>query len=209
MTSLASIKNETQLSVATTVSASETGRKTRGGARGRTWTDGEIFALLDSLGIGAICDMITSGLSMRTVAEHAGVSPNALWRWLAADLDRSARARAARALTAWHWDELAEKVINSATDVLELGKARELAHHYRWRASKIAPKEYGDRIEHSGSIDMNVGLAERIECARQRVIECVGEVVVMPPGTLPGAATDGPEQALRSSRGVEGRYNAA
>jgi hypothetical protein len=196
MASRTSITNKTQLvadeSVAITVSPSETWRKTPVGARGRTWTDGETFALLDSFGIDSICDMITSGLSMRTVAEQVGVSPNALWRWLAADLDRSARARAARALTAWHWDEQAEEVISAATDLLELGKARELAHHYRWRASKIAPKEYGDRLEHVGGVDLNFRLAEQVERASQRLIEAAAEAVVTAPCALPSAA-DEPE----------------
>ena len=30
---------------------------------------------------------------------------------------------------------------------MDLAKARELAHHYRWRAAKIAPREYGDRVQ--------------------------------------------------------------
>ena len=147
----------------TALSGSEA--KARGGARGRTWTDGQAFAVLDKSGIGAICEGITSGLSMRKVAEQIGVSPNALWRWLAADLARSARARAARALTAWHWDEEAEKLLSLARDGLELGKARELAHHYRWRASKIAPKEYGDRVnlDHGGSITLEALVTQSLK----------------------------------------------
>lgn len=131
-------------------------KKPRGGARGRTWTEGEAFSVLDKIGIDAICDRITSGLSMRTIAEAAGITKNALWRWLAADIDRSARARAARALAAWCWDEQAAELISSASSGLELGKARELAFHYRWRASKVAPKEYGDRVnlDHGGSVTL-------------------------------------------------------
>ena len=176
-----------------------TKKKSHGGARGRTWTDGQAFALLDSFGIDKVCECVTAGFSMRKIAEQAGVSTNAMWRWLLADLTRSARAKAARALTAWHWDEQAEEVINSATDALELTKARELAHHYRWRASKIAPKEYGDRLEHAGSIDMNVGLADRLEAARQRVlaaaaggavIEGMAEAALVQPSALSTAADD-------------------
>ena len=73
----------------------QTVKKSHGGARGRTWTEGEAFALLDQTGIDAICDRITSGLSMRAIAEAAGVTKNALWRWLAADIDCSARASGA------------------------------------------------------------------------------------------------------------------
>ena len=50
------------------------------------------------------------------------------------------------------WDEKALAGIEAAKDAFELAKAKEAAHHYRWRASKIAPSEFGDRqaIEHTG-----------------------------------------------------------
>lgn len=46
-----------------------------------------------------------------------------------------------------YWEEKAESCIADAADEFELKKARELAHHYRWRAAKIAPREYGDKLE--------------------------------------------------------------
>jgi hypothetical protein len=45
------------------------------------------------------------------------------------------------------YDEQAEQELRSATDLFQLAKARELAQHLRWRASKINPKAYGDRLE--------------------------------------------------------------
>lgn len=38
--------------------------------------------------------------------------------------------------------------IRAASDPFALAKAREVASHLRWRASKIAPTDYGDKIEH-------------------------------------------------------------
>jgi hypothetical protein len=39
----------------------------------------------------------------------------------------------------------------------------------KWSASKLAPKQYGDKqqIEHSG--ELNIGLADRLQKARERV----------------------------------------
>lgn len=54
----------------------------------------------------------------------------------------------AMAATAEYWDQVAVHGLESATDAFELAKAKELAHEahdYRWRASKIAPKLYGDK----------------------------------------------------------------
>jgi len=54
------------------------------------------------------------------------------------------------------WDEMATQKIEDADTDFQLTQARELAHHYRWRASKIAPKEYGDKqqVDVSGSLTL-------------------------------------------------------
>ena len=76
-----------------------------------------------------------------------------LSQWIASDEEHSARAREARIHAARIWDEKALSVIEQALDPFELQRAKELAHHYRWRASKTAPKEYGDKVtqEHTGA----------------------------------------------------------
>lgn len=102
------------------------------------------------VGLDAICAMIREGQSLRAIAKRTGVQISTLSEWLSHP-DRSARARGSRALTAQLWDEKAEEVLKdvnpAAVTQTELGRARELAQHYRWRASKINPKEYGDKLE--------------------------------------------------------------
>lgn len=115
-------------------------------------------ALVSAAGIDAICETIIDGVSMTEVAERIGVSYGTLHTWIAADPERSARVRDARAATAKLWDERATQEIRAAGDPFELAKARELAFHYRWRSSKITPKEYGDKVqnEHSGSVGVTI-----------------------------------------------------
>jgi hypothetical protein len=65
----------------------------------------------------------------------------------------------------------------------------------RWFAAKLLPRVYGDRIEHAGSINVNVGLADRLNAARKRLATAgaVIEGVALPspqPTTLPAVATD-------------------
>jgi len=143
----------------------ESEQKRRGGVRGRSWEAGAAFAALDKFGIDAICEMITSGQSLVAIAEDLGVSKNALFRWLAHDLDRSARAKAARAAAALAWDEEAAEAIRSAKDLLELGKARELAQHLRWRAAKANPRQFGDRVnlDHGGSITLEALVTQSLK----------------------------------------------
>lgn len=102
---------------------------------------------LAEYGLDAILEDVTGGESLTGIAKKVGVNIAVLLHWIDADPKRSARVTKARALTARLWDEKAEQGIAAAKNKLGLSKARELAHHYRWRASKIAPKEYGAHVD--------------------------------------------------------------
>lgn len=104
---------------------------------------------LDAYGLDQVCESIVTGGTLTYVAADAGVSLTSLLTWIEVNPERSARVREARATTGRLWDEKAETEIREATDEFGLKKAKELAHHYRWRASKIACKEYGDKIQHA------------------------------------------------------------
>ena len=90
---------------------------------------------------------------MKELSRRIGVSIGSLITWIASDPERSARAREARINAARIWDEKAIDAIESANDPFELSRAKEIAHHYRWRASKAAPKDYGEKTttEHTGA----------------------------------------------------------
>lgn len=102
---------------------------------------------LDQLGIDWYCGKIIGGTTNLDAAKQAGVSRDTLVNWVATDPERIRRAQDARTLSSFAFDELAEKLITGAKNPFGLQKARELAHHYRWRASKIAPNQYGNRQE--------------------------------------------------------------
>ena len=108
-------------------------------------------AKLDAFGIDWYCEQIVSGKNMNVVAKLAGVSRRSVYRWLAADADRFNQAQEARLISAEAFDDLAEQCIKEAKSPLAVDKAKALAPHYRWRASKIAPKTYGDRQELVGA----------------------------------------------------------
>ena len=125
---------------------------------------------LHAIGFDAVCASLSDGKTMTNIASAAGVSFGSLQAWLDADPERSARAREARRRAARLWDEKAEAAILSAADPFELARAKDLAHHYRWRASKIAPREYGDKLAVGGDEDMGPIKVLRIE-----------RVIVQPP----------------------------
>ena len=101
---------------------------------------------VESIGIDRIAEMLANGVTLTAIAKDAGVSIGFFLQWIAADDDRSARAREARTHAAKLWDERALDVIEQASDPFELQRARELAQHYRWRASKTAPRDYGEKM---------------------------------------------------------------
>lgn len=103
--------------------------------------------------IDLICDMISTGESLTSIAKQIGIHAANLIRWIENDSQRSARAKEARIRSARIWDEKAERVIAEAPDKFELERAQALAHHYRWRAKAIAPRDYGDKVtqEHTGA----------------------------------------------------------
>ena len=108
---------------------------------------------LNAIGIETICERIVSGESITAIAGSVGLDQGSLRYWIASDPSRSVRAREARAITAAACDDEALRRIDDANDNFSLAKAKEAAHHLRWRASKIAPKEYGDKVvqEHTGA----------------------------------------------------------
>lgn len=122
---------------------------------------GSAQAKLDALGVDGLCELIGQRLSLTSIAEQHGVAVASLINWIAADSERSARVREVREAMAKVWDEQAEAEIRNATDDLSMKKARELAHHFRWRAKAMAPREYGDRqqIEHSGKVGLEALVA--------------------------------------------------
>lgn len=114
-----------------------------------------------AFGLDNICARITAGESMTAVSAAIGVHISTLIEWVQEDPQRSARMRTARENAARVWDEKAEMGLAAATDPFELSRAKELAHHYRWRAKAVAPREYGDRVtqEHTGAGGGPIALA--------------------------------------------------
>ena len=102
---------------------------------------------IDALGVDALCDRLCAGESQTAIADSLKVGIATLSRWMAADPERSARVREARIAAARTFDEMAEAELRGATNPFGLAKARELASHYRWKASKLNPREYGDKLE--------------------------------------------------------------
>lgn len=104
---------------------------------------------LERHGIEWLCDKLVAGETQTQIALDLGIGVATLSRWIAdpEHPERSARAREARIAAARSFDDMAEQELRGAKDPFTLARAKELAHHYRWKASKANPREYGEKIE--------------------------------------------------------------
>lgn len=94
--------------------------------------------------IDTIINRIIEGKTYRQIAEEFQVALGTVHNVLTST-EHSARANQALALSASHYANQAEQVLKDAeADKIEIQRARELAHHYRWMAGKRNPKKYGE-----------------------------------------------------------------
>lgn len=99
-----------------------------------------------------ICERIASGQSLRAICAEEGMpDASTVTRWLADDAafcTQYVRAREQQA------DFYADEIIEIADTETDAAKARNRIEARKWKASKLQPKKYGDKIDvsHSGSI---------------------------------------------------------
>jgi hypothetical protein len=99
-----------------------------------------------------LCELIMSGKFLSEIARDWGMSQHAIMNWVASDEERAARVREARNISGEAWDREAHRVLAEIPDEAapgQIARARELASHLRWRASKISTT-YRDRQELTG-----------------------------------------------------------
>jgi transposase len=106
----------------------------------------------EKLKIDLIIEDIINGDRYRAIAAKYKVALSTFADFLAKP-EHSARVQAALMTSADTFAEKAEEVLELAkSNMIEVTRARELAHHYRWMAAKRYPKRYNEKVEHSGEI---------------------------------------------------------
>lgn len=96
---------------------------------------------------------ITEGESLRSICAEAGIPESTTRLRFRDDPDLAtqyARAREAQA------DHYAEKIVDTAMTSTDASIGRLQMDALKWAASKMAPKRYGDKIDHSIQADMTV-----------------------------------------------------
>ena len=117
---------------------------------------------------------IQTGRSLRQVCGDEGM-PNfrTVQRWIVSDGQfavRYARARTAQADTLFDRMEAVEEAVSAGT--MDSHAARVVLDSMRWRASKLAPKIYGDRLDVQVS-DTRISISGALAAAQARLVDVV------------------------------------
>lgn len=103
-----------------------------------------------------ILDLFADGETFRGVARIVGVSTRTLNKFLTRK-DNVEQYYAVLQESSDSYASMAEEALrNSPADKIEIQRARELAHHYRWMASKRNPKRYGDKLDVDAKVSGNI-----------------------------------------------------
>lgn len=122
---------------------------------------------LDAMGLDAICDRIINGDSVRQICLKEEIGVASFWKWVASDAERSARVTSARVASAATLEEDAGSVLEDKQ--IPVDRAREIASHKRWQAKIRNPRQYGEKLELSGGLDIQ-NLSEQEVDARAAAI---------------------------------------
>jgi hypothetical protein len=135
-----------------------------------------------------ICDLMAEGQTLRTIcADEAMPKVSTIGQWRAAHPEFASLYAHARELAGEAEADLA-KAYSEMTHVLlpngmyvpvDVQRSRLMADTAKWRAAKLFPKDYGDKLalEHSGSITFN-DMADEDIVERMRELIASGRVAL-------------------------------
>ena len=150
-------------------------------------------AMVDSLLV-----QIEAGKSMREVCRMDGMPDHTtVIRWMRDDASlatRYARARMAQADVLFDRMEAVEEAVTAGT--MDSHAARVVLDSMRWRASKLAPKVYGDRLDVSVS-DARISITGALQAAQSRLVD----VIDVAPRALAAPMRDAANEGEGEGRG--------
>lgn len=100
-----------------------------------------------------ICDRLIEGESMRSICASPDMpSRSTLLRWMADNAEFGAKCARARLMQADTMDDIVLQIIEEVDSDNAFGMKVKLAA-VQWRAAKLNPKKYGEKLVHEGNED--------------------------------------------------------
>jgi hypothetical protein len=118
----------------------------------------------------AVCERLAAGEPLAAICRDEGMpTTRTFLRWADEDEEVELAYRRAREAQAEWLDAEIQRVSETAKDKDTAAAARVRITALTWRASKQAPKRYGDRLD--VAVDASLDLGAIIDRGRQRVLE--------------------------------------
>jgi len=127
--------------------------------------------------IKAVCDRLIEGESLRKICtDNKMPSKSTILRWINEDTAFSTIIAQARVLQADGLDDDIQDVINDIKDgTIDPNAGRVVIWGLQWRASKLRPKRYGDKLDIDTSVKVSIDVVRydtpAIECEQVDLIE--------------------------------------
>jgi hypothetical protein len=105
-----------------------------------------------------ICERLIDGESLRQIcADESMPNRSTVLRWMAANESFATKCAHARDLQAELMDDMILECANNCTPESAIADRVRISA-YQWRASKLKPKKYGDKLDldHSGGVSIQV-----------------------------------------------------
>lgn len=124
------------------------------------------------LDIDEVSEFVQAGGTLTKYAKIKHRDPGRVYAWIFGNAQNLARYRAAQANAADACVDRADEVLDEIRLVSDVPRAREIAQHNRWKASKMAPARYGDKLDVNVTSRVDFGAAAaRIAARSGHVIE--------------------------------------
>jgi hypothetical protein len=138
---------------------------------------------LDQHGIDEVCRLLLDGVSLRGIAAKFEIRQAAIFEWIAADSERSARVSAAREMAADLYAELAGEATEYKEGMgkVEASMRKEKAHHLRWLASMSNPRRFGTKVELNATVGLHTLADDELDAQAaeyQRQIDAANEMLM-------------------------------
>lgn len=113
-----------------------------------------------------ICDALGNGKSLREICREDGIPDRStVLRWMASNEDFAAKCARTREgpQADYLFDDMSEIESGVLSGTIDPNAARVVLSSKQWRASKLAPKKYGDKLDLNHGGGMKVVIGEKYE----------------------------------------------
>lgn len=116
---------------------------------------GSPYQFLESVGLTSVLEHIYRGNTIMDVADELSISITVLLRWIEEN-GHALKVETAEQISADFYVSEGTRLLRKATTDFELKKAKEVASHGRWLASKLDKSKFGGDTQQAGNTGATV-----------------------------------------------------